>query len=62
MKILNEKGPIDHPYICGYRDEKIGIYARSLLAAKQKAIEYFKPKKKDATLMWVVLAEEDHDN
>ena len=55
MNVLNKEGPIDHFYIAGFKQEKVGIYARSLSAAKQKAVEHFKPKKKDTGLLWVEL-------
>ena len=59
MDTINEKGPLDSPYIAGLNGQKVGLYARSAHAAKQKAIEHFKPKKKDLGLLWVELAEED---
>jgi len=62
MEIINRKGIIDHSYIAGFKGEKIGLYARSLSAAKQTAVEYFKPKKKDSGLLWVELAEEDNND
>lgn len=55
---INKKGPIDHPYVCGFNGQKVGIYARSLAEAKQRAVEHFKPKKRDMGLVWVELAEE----
>ncbi len=59
MKTINAKGLADFPYIAGFKSEKVGLYARSLAAAKQTAVEHFKPKKKDAGLLWVELAQED---
>lgn len=58
LKIINEKGVAEHPYIAGHKGQKIGLYAPSLAAAKQKAVEHFKPKKKDRGLLWVELAQE----
>ena len=58
MKTINTKGPADYPYIAGFKGEKVGLYAKSLAAAKQAAVEHFKPKKKDAGLLWVEFAEE----
>lgn len=47
-------------YIAGFNgDETIEIYATSLYAAKQQAMAHFKPSKKNAMLVWVVLAEKD---
>ena len=59
MDIINERGVVDFPYIAGLNGKKVGLYAPSLAAAKQKAIEHFRPKKKDLGLLWVELAEED---
>lgn len=59
MEIINEKGIVDYAYIAGLNGKKIGLYASSLAAAHQKAVEYFKPKKKDRGLLWVELASED---
>jgi len=54
--IINKQGPIDSPYIAGLNGVTIGLYASSLYAAKQKAIEYFRPKKKEVNLLWVEFA------
>ena len=59
MQILNEKGVVDRAYVAGLNGVKVGLYAPSLSAAKQKAIEHFKPKKKESGLLWVELANED---
>lgn len=55
---LNRPKVIDHPYIAGFEGKKVGLYAPSLLAAKQKAVEHFRPSKKKAGLIWVELAHE----
>lgn len=55
---LNRPKAIDHPYIAGFEGKKVGLYASSLLAAKQKAVEHFRPSKKKAGLIWVELAHE----
>ena len=44
-------------YVGGFNDQKVEVYAGSLYEAKQKVVAHFKPKKKDAGLVWVVLAE-----
>ena len=59
MEIINKKGVTDQTYIAGLYGKQVGLYAPSLAAAKQKAIEYFKPKKKDRGLLWVELATEE---
>lgn len=58
LQILNRKGLADKAYIVGLNDKKVGLYAHTLLAAKQKAVEHFRPKKKEVHLVWVELAEE----
>ena len=55
---LNRPKVIDHPYIAGFEGKKVALYASSLLAAKQKAVEHFRPSKKKAGLIWVELAYE----
>lgn len=50
MTAINKKGPIDRPYIAGFMGVKIELYARSQAAAKQIAVEHFKPKKKKCWL------------
>lgn len=59
MEILNKRGVVDLPYIAGYEGKKVGLYATSLLAAKQKAVEHFRPRKTKKHMVWVELAEED---
>lgn len=58
MQKINEKKEGDRPYISGLNKVVVGLYAPSLAAAKQKAIEHFKPKKKERNLIWVELARE----
>lgn len=59
MEIINKKGVTDRAYIAGLHGKQVGLYASSLAAAMQKAVEYFKPKKKDRGLLWVELASEE---
>jgi len=59
METINEKRPADRAYIAGLHDKKIGLFAITIAQAKQRAIEYFKPKKKDRGLLWVELASEE---
>lgn len=59
VPILNRKKPNQKGYLCGYSGRQaVGIYADSLYAAKQLAVEHFRPKKKEAHLVWVELADE----
>ncbi len=59
MVCINKKGIGDVAYIAGLNGKKVGIYAESLFQAKQRAIEHFRPKKKERTLVWVELATEE---
>ncbi|MFA7188497.1 MAG: hypothetical protein WC117_00245 [Sphaerochaetaceae bacterium] len=56
MEIINEQKVAEYPYIAGFKGTEVGLYAPSLAAAKQRAIEYFRPKKRDAGMVWVELA------
>lgn len=58
LTYLNRRKVMDHPYIAGFEGKKVALYAPSLLAAKQKAIEHFRPSKKKMGLIWVELAHE----
>jgi hypothetical protein len=57
MEAINKQGPLDHGYVAGFQDKRVGVYARSMLEAKQRAVEHFKPKKSAAHMVWVELAE-----
>lgn len=59
MAAINKKGVVDYPYIAGYMDKKIELYAPSIAAAKQIAVEYFHPTKRNKGYLWVELAEEE---
>ncbi|QPN96291.1 hypothetical protein vec25_25 [Escherichia phage VEc25] len=59
MVPINKKGVTDLLYVAGFNGEEITVYASSLAAAKQKAVEYFRPKKRVAHTIWVHLAEEN---
>lgn len=58
LTYLNRPKAIDFPYLAGFEGKKVGLYAPSLAAAKQKAIEHFRPSKKKLGLVWVELAHE----
>lgn len=47
-------------YIAIFNSKKIEIYANSLYEAKQKAIKYFRPNKRQEHNILVVLAEKDN--
>lgn len=44
-----------HQYLAGLKGVKMTIHADSLLEAKQIAIEFWQPFKKDLGLLWVEL-------
>lgn len=46
-------------YIAYFKRRRIEIEAETLLEAKQKALAEFKPNKRDATLVAVMLAEKN---
>ena len=54
-KAINKRGPIDDLYLASFKDEEVLVYARSVNAAKQKAVEHFKPKKKETELIHILL-------
>lgn len=54
---INTKGPIDHTYIAHFKGQGVVVYARSLYEAKQRAVEYFKPRKSEQGLLAVDLHE-----
>ena len=52
---LNKRGPIDSQYVVGFKKEVETLYARSPASALQKAVEHFKPKKREMAEVWVTL-------
>ena len=60
MDIINSRKEGDRPYISGLEGKQIGLYAQSLVHAKEIAVEHFRPRKRNAGLLWVELAEEEH--
>lgn len=54
---INKRGPIDELYIASFEGKKVAIHASSLAAARQKAVEHFKPKKRSMGLVFVELSE-----
>lgn len=57
--IINEKKDGDKPYMAFFKGRTIGFYASGLWPAKQIAVDYFNPSKKDAGLLSVELASEE---
>lgn len=42
-------------YHATFKNVTVKLYASSLPAAKQRAVEYFKPKKREVRFIWVSL-------
>ena len=57
MKILGTKTENTRQYIAGFKFKKVGVYADSKYEADTLARAYFKPNKKDSSLLWVELAD-----
>ncbi len=57
IKPINEKSKGDKGYVAGYKNQKIALYAETLYKGRLKAEEHFKPTKKDAGSLWILLAE-----
>ena len=56
---INRKGVSDRLYVAGSsKGTKVYLHAESLAEAKQRAVEHFRPKKKDLGLIWVELADQ----
>ena len=54
-ELVNMAAEGDHLYTAGLLGREVQLYAASLFAAKEAAIKYFKPSKKNMGLLWVVL-------
>ena len=52
---VNKPKKGDHEYAAGLNGQKILFYAASLYDAKEYAMKYFKPSKKNSGLVWVHL-------
>ena len=58
MSAINRKRVGDSLYAAGNtKSGKVFLYAEHQAEAYQRAIEHFRPKKKDRGLIWVQLAE-----
>ena len=53
---INRKRAGDSLYMVGNGKDQEHLYAEHLAEAKQRAIEHFRPKKKDRGLIWVTPA------
>ncbi len=43
----------DELYNATFKNVRVKLYASSLPAAKQRAVEHFKPKKKEVRFIWI---------
>ena len=55
--IINKCGFADEAYIARFKDTQVGVYAKSLAEARQRAHEYFRPKKRDKLPIEIELVE-----
>ena len=53
MEFINKKTVVDSPYEAELNGVKINLHAPSMAAARQRALEYFRPKKKERDLITV---------
>ena len=54
---VNKHKPGMHEYAAGLNGQEILLYAFNLHEAKEFAVKYFKPSKKNSGLVWVLLYE-----
>ena len=47
MEAINKRTCIDDLYIVEFYEEKVNVYARSETEALQRAIQHFRPKKRE---------------
>lgn len=52
-------GTNTYGYVAIYGARRHELYANSLFEARQKAVEHFRPRKRDAHMVTVVLAEKN---
>lgn len=57
IQVLNKRKVIDHRYSAYFKGVTVELYAPTNEAAKQKAVEFFKPKKKEMQLLIIDLIE-----
>lgn len=55
MHIINNQGVVDSLYSAEFKGVTVSIYAVSDAQAKQRAIEFFKPKKREKQYLVVSL-------
>ena len=47
MEAINKRSCIDDLYVVKFYDERVNVYARSVTEALQRAIQHFRPKKRE---------------
>lgn len=47
MEAINKRTCIDDLYVVKFYEEKVNVYARSEAEALQRAIQHFRPKKRE---------------
>lgn len=57
--ISAKRGPLDHSYLAGFEGQQVSIWAPSFNAAKQQAIEHFKPSKRKRGLILVTQTDKE---
>lgn len=50
---INIKRPGDHFFIAQFEDDRVHLYAKNVASARQRAVEHFRPKKKQLNNVWV---------
>lgn len=55
MVTINRKREGDNIYEAGFKGSKIIVHAVTLNQARQRALEHFRPHKKERDLIWVSL-------
>ena len=57
MKVINYRSGGDKLFVATFQEEQIGIYASKLNGAMQRAVEYFRPRKRERELIQIQLKE-----
>ena len=57
MKVINYRSSGDKLFVATFQEEQIGIYAAKQTGALQRAVEYFRPRKRERELIQIQLKE-----
>ena len=57
MNVINYRSGGDKLFVATFQEEQIGIYASKLNGAMQRAVEYFRPRKRERELIQIQLKE-----